>query len=96
MYLLYNIADTYIWNNKETLLLIHLYKEHEEIFTSGKMKQHLCWERIGKEMANKGYKISGKKCNTKFQTLKRTYKQIKDHNNKSGNSKKTWEYFEVC
>ncbi|KYN19397.1 PREDICTED: uncharacterized protein LOC108761579 [Trachymyrmex cornetzi] len=46
-------------------------------------------------MAKKGYTISGKKCCTKFQTLKRTYKQIKDHNNKSGNSRKTWEYFDA-
>lgn len=61
-----------------------------------KMKQHLCWERIAKEMFKKDYNISAKKlCCTKFQTLKRTYKQIKDHNNKSGNSRKTWEYFAI-
>lgn len=46
-------------------------------------------------MTEKGYNISGKKCCTKFQTLKRTYKQIKDHNNKSGNSRKTWEFLDV-
>jgi len=95
MYLLH-IIDIYIWNKKETLLLIYLYKEHEEMFTSGKMKQHLCWQRIATQMAKKGCNISARKCCTKFQTLKRTYKQIKDHNNKSGNSRKTWEYFDVC
>ncbi|KAL6253971.1 hypothetical protein P5V15_015818 [Pogonomyrmex californicus] len=43
----------YIWNKKETLLLISLYKEYEELFISGKMKQHLCWERVAKAMAKK-------------------------------------------
>ncbi|XP_067214433.1 uncharacterized protein [Linepithema humile] len=90
-----NNEDVYLWNKKETLLLISLYKEHEEMFTSGKTKQNLCWKRIATEMAQKGCNISGKKCCTKFQTLKRTYKQIKDHNNKSGNSRKTWEYLDA-
>ncbi|XP_067203845.1 uncharacterized protein [Linepithema humile] len=89
-----NNEDVYLWNKKETLLL-SLYKEHEEMFTSGKTKQNLCWKRIATEMAQKGCNISGKKCCTKFQTLKRTYKQIKDHNNKSGNSRKTWEYLDA-
>ncbi|KAL6256611.1 hypothetical protein P5V15_012722 [Pogonomyrmex californicus] len=94
-----NISDSgtydnllcYIWNKKETLLLISLYKEYEELFTSGKMKQYLCWERVAKAMAKKDYNISAKKC-TKFQILKRTYKQIKDHNINPG-TRKTWEYF---
>lgn len=45
------------------------------MFTSGKTKQNLCWKRIETEMAQKGCNISAKKCCTKFQTLKRTYKQ---------------------
>lgn len=65
------------------------------MFSSGKIKQHSCWEHIAKKMAEKDYKVSGKKCCTKFQTLKRTYKQIKDHNDTSGNSRKTWEYLDV-
>lgn len=78
----YVFTDVYIWRKKETLLLIYLYKENEAIFTSGKMKQHLCWQEIAKQMAEKGYNISGKKCCIKFQTLKRMYKKIKDNNNK--------------
>jgi len=88
-------ADTYIWSKKETLLLISLYKENEAMFTSEKTKQHSCWEYIAKKITEKGYNISGKKCCTKFQTLKRTCKQIKNHNNKSENSRKTWEFLDV-
>lgn len=54
-----------------------------------------CWEVISKEMGKKGYNISGKKCCIKFQAMKRTYKSIKDHNNRSGNNAKRWEYFDV-
>lgn len=47
-------------------------------------------------MAVQGYVISGTKCATKFQCLKRTYKTTNDHNKKSGNNRKKWEYYEVC
>ncbi|KAL6253742.1 hypothetical protein P5V15_015757 [Pogonomyrmex californicus] len=70
-----NISD----NNEETKYDTN--EEYEELFISGKMKQHLCWERVAKAMAKKDYNISAKKCCTKFQTLKRTYKQIKDNIN---------------
>lgn len=38
-------------------------------------------------MQEKGYDITRIKCSTKFQALKRTYKTILDHNNKSGNNR---------
>jgi len=46
-------------------------------------------------MQDKGYEITGVKCSTKFQALKHTYKIIVDHNNKSGDNPKKWEYFKV-
>ncbi|KAM0736902.1 hypothetical protein ACS0PU_006551 [Formica fusca] len=42
-----------------------------------------------------GYDISAQKCCIKFQAMKRTYKVIKDHNNKSGNNTRKWEYFDL-
>ncbi|TGZ54741.1 hypothetical protein DBV15_12187 [Temnothorax longispinosus] len=87
-------GDTYIWSKKKTLLLIRLYKEDKAMFTSGKTKQHSCWEHIAKKMSENGYNLPGKKCCTKFQTLKKTYKQVKDYNNKSGNLRKTWEFLD--
>nr|XP_012225491.1 PREDICTED: uncharacterized protein LOC105674022 [Linepithema humile]XP_012225492.1 PREDICTED: uncharacterized protein LOC105674022 [Linepithema humile] len=45
-------------------------------------------------MQDKGYNVSGVKCSTKFQALKRTYKTILDHNSKSGNNPKKWKYFQ--
>jgi len=46
-------------------------------------------------MQDKGYNVTGLKCSTKFQALKRTYKGIVDHNNKSNNNPKKCEYFQV-
>ncbi|XP_025156195.1 uncharacterized protein LOC105180513 [Harpegnathos saltator] len=46
-------------------------------------------------MQDKGYDVTGMKCSTKLQALKRTYKSVMDHNNKSGNSRKEWEYLKI-
>jgi len=46
-------------------------------------------------MQEKGYNITGFKCSTKFQALKWQYKCVLDHNKKSGNNRKEWEYFKV-
>jgi len=46
-------------------------------------------------MQREGHNITGFKCSTKFQSLKRTYKTVMDHNKKSGNNKKEWEYIQV-
>jgi len=75
--------------------LIDIYKSKEKDFHSGKTTVKHCWETVSKEMEKMGYNISGQKCCIKFQAMKRTYKSIKDHNKKSGNSARKWEYFDV-
>ncbi|KAK4887229.1 hypothetical protein RN001_003500 [Aquatica leii] len=46
-------------------------------------------------MKDSGHEIPAVKCSTKFQCLKRTYKNVFDHNKKSGNTRKQWEYYEL-
>lgn len=46
-------------------------------------------------MVKHGHKVTGAQCLSKFSGLKRTYKAIKDHNNKSGNGTRSWLYFSV-
>ncbi|KYN49997.1 hypothetical protein ALC62_00024, partial [Cyphomyrmex costatus] len=41
------------------------------------------------------YHITGIQCKSKMAGLKNTYKSVKDHNAKSGNSTRTWRYFNV-
>jgi len=81
---------------RNTLLLLTLYKEYEEEYHNPKTPSKKFWQIISNKMAVQGYVISGTKCVTKFQCLKRTYKTINDHNKKSGNNRKKWEYYEVC
>ncbi|XP_024879949.1 uncharacterized protein LOC112459838 [Temnothorax curvispinosus] len=83
------------WTKQETLLLLELYREHQTDFISGKgtVKKH--WNNIAKLMQEKGHDVNGFKCSTKFQSLKRTYKCITDHNKKSGNNRKDWEYLQI-
>lgn len=64
----------------------------ESDFTSGKMTQKQYWNKVAQMMQAKGVNINAQK----YQTLKRTYRMINDHNRKFGNSRKTWEYYEVC
>lgn len=75
-----------------------IYKpiEYNEEFSNPKISAKQCWNVISKKMKNAEYEISGLKCSTKLQCLKRTYNSVSDHNKKSGNNRKYWEYYEVC
>jgi len=39
--------------------------------------------------------VTGSQCKSKMAGLKNTYKSVKDHNSKSGNNTRTWQYFDV-
>jgi len=77
------------------MLLLDIYISKEKDFYSGASTVKHCWEIVSTEMKKMGYDISAQKCCIKFQAMKRTYKSIKDHNKKSGNNTKQWEYFDV-
>ncbi|XP_036148422.1 uncharacterized protein LOC118647488 [Monomorium pharaonis] len=66
-----------------------------EMFNNLKISSKQCWNYLSKKMAKSGYQISAIKCSTKFQCLKRTYEVITDHNKKSGNNRRNWEYYEI-
>lgn len=67
----------------------------ETKFTDGKHSQKKCWEEVSKLLKENGYNATGPQCSAKLRSLKKTYKSVKDHNNKSGNDRKTWQYFKV-
>lgn len=86
-------SDQHIWTKQETLVLLDIYTSREEQFHNGKITVKKSWENVAKEMKEMGHNLSGQKCSIKFQAMKRTYKSIKDQNNKSGNHATKWEYF---
>ncbi|XP_068757597.1 uncharacterized protein [Montipora capricornis] len=68
--------------------------EREKFFKDKKSKKKTLWEEISKEMQEKGYGYTGAQCETKFKNLKQNFTKTVDHNNVSGNDKKTCPYFE--
>lgn len=59
------------------------------------MSHKKIWTLIAEELLKHGYNITGPQCLSKFSGLKRTYKSIKNHNNKSGNATRAWLYLSV-
>ncbi|XP_033730554.1 trihelix transcription factor GT-1-like isoform X1 [Pecten maximus] len=89
-----NPISTCTWNRKATLMLIDLYKKLEESVSSGKMKKKVLWEKIAKELQSEGYSFCCDQVSGRWKSLMRAYKNVKDHNKKSGNNPKTYEYEE--
>lgn len=85
----------HVWGKEETLLLINIYSKYKDKLNSGKGTVKQYWNKIARIMQEQGYEVSGLKCSTKFQALKRTYKSMIDHNKKSGNNRKEWKFFNV-
>ncbi|XP_077270135.1 uncharacterized protein LOC143901579 [Temnothorax americanus] len=90
-------SKTFIWPDKAVLLLIELYREKEEEFSSGFKRSNKIWAEIAAEMnkANPAYEITAQQCSSKMAGLKRTYKNIVDLNKKSGNNRNSWAFFSV-
>jgi len=72
------------------------YKQYENLLHTRKVSVKKFWEIISNNLNEKAYQVTGQQCKSKFNGLKKTYKSVKDYNNKSGNNKWTWPYFEVC
>lgn len=77
------------------MLIVEEYRLRESSMSAGKISHKKAWDQIAAAMNTKGYNVSGRQCTTKINTMKRTYKTIKDHNARSGNNKRTWKYYQV-
>lgn len=77
------------------LLLLETYKVNKTKFTNGKQSQKKTWEEVFETLKCNGQNVTGPMCAAKLRSLKKTYKAVKDHNNKSGNHRRNWQFFEV-
>lgn len=89
------VFTVFKWPHEAILLLLEEYTLRQNDFVTGKTSQKKIWSLIADEMVKHGYKVTGAQCLSKFSGLKRTYKTVKDHNNKSGNGSRSWPYFSV-
>ncbi|XP_071651274.1 uncharacterized protein [Temnothorax longispinosus] len=87
--------DGFRWIDEAVRLLLAEYKQHEYLLNTGKVSVKKFWEIISQKLQEQSYNITGLQCKSKFNGLRKTYKNIKDHNNKSGNNRRTWSYFEL-
>lgn len=59
------------------------------------VKNHdVLWNRITKTLNNHKVPVTCKQVKNKWKNLKKTYTKVVDDNQKTGNKKTTWKYFE--
>lgn len=88
-----------LWTQEATRLFIEVYKNKCENlrskFSGKPTVQNKFWMGVAETMEKNGYKFTNAQCNSKWQSLLRKYKKVAQHNNKSGNDREKWEFFEV-
>jgi len=85
------------WTDAEVCLLISVWKDY---FPISKRQTSIIWERISKQLnqllaeQNLPCICTAQQCKAKIKNLEDDYKRVKDHNNKSGNERITFPYFD--
>lgn len=81
------------WSHTAILLLLQLWDQHQESFVSPKTKKKTIWQKIARLLSESGHVVSWAQAESKWKNLTKRYRDVIDHNNTSGNSKKTCAYF---
>lgn len=89
-----NCPSLFRWSHECVLAFLTLYEDKQYLLHKGKISKKKFFDTISEEMKSKGFDVTGNQCKTKVESLKRQYKSIKDHNNKSGNDRRDWRYLE--
>ena len=85
------------WMDIEIRYLLTVWKDH---FPVSKRNNSSAWENIAKELNQllKDQGLSsfrtGSQCKSKIKNLEDEFKRVKDHNNKSGNNRESFAYFD--
>jgi hypothetical protein len=58
------------------------------------MKKKAVWDKIASKLRDNGFKASSAQAETKWKNLTKRYRDVVDHNNISGNDRKTCPFFE--
>ncbi|CAL1688733.1 unnamed protein product [Lasius platythorax] len=91
-----NTSESYTWGDDSVHLLLEVYRNKQIEFSQNKRHNRI-WTEIATEINTKNLllNVTGLQCATKVSGLKRTYKNIKDQNKKSGNCRSSWAFFSV-
>ncbi|XP_033731236.1 uncharacterized serine-rich protein C215.13-like [Pecten maximus] len=82
------------WNRSATLLLLEDYRIISKKVEAGQKTKKSMWNEISANLKKRGYSYTPDQVSGRFKTLVRGYKNFKDHQKKSGNGTKAFEYKE--
>ncbi|KAF2885760.1 hypothetical protein ILUMI_20395 [Ignelater luminosus] len=81
-----------MWTTETILKLINEVKDRKFEFENTMKK--FVWIKIALTLSSQcNREFSAKNCETKWKSLKRTYKVVLEHNNSNGKNKRQWEFF---
>ena len=82
------------WEDTDVRLLITTYADNKHRF-GGKATKKDVFEKIAEQFTKtSGRLVSGEQCMRKWGKITSKQKEIEDHNQKTGNSKKTWKFYD--
>ena len=84
------------WSDAEVLHLIEVWGEEgiQEQLEGSKRNKHV-YEKIAKELSNKGSDKTAEQCRAKMKKLKLDYRKVKDEHSGTEESRSTWKFFDA-
>ncbi|KAL3057837.1 hypothetical protein OYC64_008148 [Pagothenia borchgrevinki] len=83
------------WTDDDVSALLDIYADDAiQALQLKAVSNARMYERISQELAAIGIIHGAKSCRDKIKKLKQDFKKIKDHNNKSGNGRKTSKWYD--
>ena len=82
------------WTDLEVKSLLAIWNDskiQEEL--DGAVRNKAVYEKIAQKMKEQGHQRDWKQCRSKVKNLKTKYREVKDHNNKTGNGRKECKFF---
>lgn len=85
------------WLYEETIFFIDLMKEENvvNLMDGNNFRTKEIFQNIGPKFQERGYKRTTEQLITKFRRLKTKYSECQSNNNKSGRSRKTFEFYDA-
>lgn len=87
--------ERFQWTSQTTQLLLEEIKNNFSSIHNKNYLQKKIWKKIANIFNKKGYLITDEQCSTKWKNLKQKYKAMKDKKKKTGQGKKSWEYYDT-
>ena len=83
------------WSDEKVKELLSIWGEKKvQLELDGAKRKAPIHEKIAQALQEKGFNRDSEQCKTKIKSLKRVYRPIKDHHNKTGNDKKKCQYYD--